>query len=76
MKNVPTTEASPVEELVTLAKPGGERDVTLFTAAGPLRFLEGRARDVPLAVARELAGPGWTIEPLVKLKASDGRNEA
>ncbi len=59
------------EPLVSLAKPGGERDVTLFTAHGPVRFLEGRAHGVPLSVARELAGPGWTIEPLVKLKASD-----
>ncbi len=68
--NVPATEGYAGEELVTLARPGGERDVTLFTAAGPIRFLEGRAR-VPLSVARELAGPGWTIEPLVKLKSSD-----
>ncbi len=70
-----TTEDYAGEELVTLAKPGEERDITLLTAAGPIRFLEGRAR-VPLSVARELAGPGWTIEPLVKLKASDERNEA
>jgi hypothetical protein len=75
MKNVPTAEASPVEEFVTLVRPGEERDITLLTAHGHVRFLEGRAR-VPLAVARELAGPGWTIEPLVKLKASDERNEA
>ncbi len=76
MKNVPTTEGLAGEPLVTLAKPGGERDVTLLTAHGPIRFLEGRAHDVPLSVAHELAGPGWTIEPLVKLKASNGRNEA
>ncbi len=76
MKNVPTTEDYAGGELVTLARPGGERDVVLFTAHGPVRFLEGRAHDVPLSVARELAGPGWSIEPLVKLKASNGRNEA
>ncbi len=76
MKNVPTTEASPVEELVTLAKPGGEKEVTLFTASGPIRFIEGRAHGVPLSVARELAGPGWSIEPLVKLQRTDERNEA
>ncbi|MDP9486497.1 MAG: hypothetical protein M3Q49_12075 [Actinomycetota bacterium] len=76
MKNVPTTEASPVEELVTLARPGGERDVVLFTAHGPVRFLEGRAHNVPLSVARELAGPGWSIEPLVTLQRTDERNEA
>lgn len=51
----------PGDEPVMLARPGGEKDVTLFTAAGPVRFLEGRAC-VPLAVARELAGPGWSIE--------------
>ncbi|MDP9486064.1 MAG: hypothetical protein M3Q49_09825 [Actinomycetota bacterium] len=71
-----TTEDYAGEPLVSLAKPGEERDVILVTAAGPIRFLEGRAHDVPLSVARELAGPGWTIEPLVKLKASDERNEA
>ncbi len=59
------------EELVTLAKPGGERDVTLFTAHGPVRFLEGRAHGVPLSVARELAGPGWTIEPQATLQRTD-----
>ncbi len=76
MKNVPTTEDPAGAELVILARPGGERDITLLTAYGPIRFLEGRAHNVPLSIARELAGPGWTIEPLVKLKASDGRNEA
>jgi hypothetical protein len=71
-----TTEDYAGEELVTLAKPGEQRDVTLVTAAGPIRFLEGRAHDVPLSVARELAGPGWVLELPVKLKASDERNEA
>ena len=52
------------EELVTLVRPGGEKDVTLFTEAGPIRFLEGRARNVPLPLAEELARqPGWTVEP-------------
>ncbi len=73
--NVPTTEGLAGEPLVTLAKPGGERDVTLLTAHGPIRFLEGRAR-VPLAVARGLAGPAWTIEPPVTLQRTDERNEA
>jgi hypothetical protein len=76
MKNVPTTEASPGEELVTLVRPGGERDVTLFTAHGPVRFLEGRAHDVPLSVARELAAAGWTIEPQATLKETDGKETA
>lgn len=73
---IPTTEASPVEELVTLARPGGERDVTLLTAHGPIRFVEGRAHNVPLSIAQDLAGAGWSIEPAAKLKASDERNEA
>ncbi len=52
------------EELVTVCKPGGEKDVTYVSAAGPIRFLEGKAR-VPLSVARQLAAgrSGWTIEP-------------
>jgi hypothetical protein len=65
-----TTEDYASAELVTLARPGGERDVTVFTAAGSIRFLEGRAR-VPLSVAQELAGPGWSIEPLVTLQRTD-----
>ncbi len=69
--NVPTTEDPAGGVLVTLAKPGGERDVTLLTAAGPIRFLEGRAHNVPLPVARELAGPGWSIEPPVTLQRTD-----
>ncbi len=71
-----TTEDYSGEELVTLARPGGERDATVFTAAGPIRFLEGRAHNVPLSVARELAEPGWSIEPLVMLQRTDERNEA
>ncbi len=66
-----TTKDYAGEELVTLAKPGGEKEVTLFTASGPIRFLEGRAHNVPLSVARELAGPGWSIEPLVTLQRTD-----
>ena len=51
------------EELVVLVRPGPERDIVLFTEAGPIRFFESRAR-VPLSVAEELARrPGWTIEP-------------
>ena len=74
------TERSPeypsVEELVTLAKPGGEKDVTLFTAAGPIRFVEDRAHGVPLSVARGLAGPGWSIEPHVTLQRTDRKETA
>ncbi len=71
MKNVPTTEDRAGEELVTLARPGGEKDVTLLTAHGPVRFLEGRAHGVPLSVARELAGVGWSIELPVTLQRTD-----
>jgi hypothetical protein len=53
------------EELVTVAGPADQRDVTYVSEAGPIRFLEGRAYGVPLSVARKLAEgrPGWTIEP-------------
>ena len=53
------------EELVTLAKPADEKDVTYFSEVGPLRFIEGKAHGVPLSVAGKLAAgrPGWTIEP-------------
>lgn len=64
------------EEFVTLAKPGGEKDVTLFAAAGPIRFLEGRAHGVPLSVALELAGPGWSIEPRANLKEPETKKRA
>ena len=51
------------EQLVTLAKPGPERDIVLLTQHGPIRFIEGRAR-VPLSVAEELSRrPGWALEP-------------
>ncbi len=69
------TENPAGEELVTLAKPGVEKDVTYLTMAGAIRFVEGRAR-VPLSVAEELAGPGWSIEPQVTLKETGERNEA
>ncbi len=69
--NVPTTEGLAAEERVTLVKPGAEKDVTYLTTAGAIRFVEGRAHDVPLAVARELAGPGWSIEPPVTLQRTD-----
>ncbi len=53
------------EELVTVCKPGDEKDVTYLSEVGPIRFVEGKAYGVPLSVARKLAGgrPGWTIEP-------------
>ncbi len=56
---------APLEEapLVTVVKPGGEKDITLLTEAGPIRFLEGRAHGVPLPVALKLVSPGWAIEP-------------
>lgn len=62
------------EKLVTLARPGGERDVTVLGPSGPVRFLEGRA-DVPLSVALELAGPGWSIEPKTTLEKTDDRRK-
>lgn len=65
-----------VGETVTLVKPGGEKDVTYLSAAGPIRFLEGRAEGVPLPVARELAGPGWSIEPRPTLKETDRKETA
>ena len=66
---------STTEELVTLCRPGNEKDVTYLGAAGAVRFVEGRA-SVPLSVAREMAGPGWSIEPHVKLKETDHRSNA
>ncbi len=64
-----TDRRDPEEELVTLAGPADQKDVTYLTGAGPLRFLEGRStHGVPLRIARELAGPGWQIEPLVVLQ--------
>ncbi len=61
-----TDRRDPEEELVTLAGPADQKDVTYLTGAGPLRFLEGRStHGVPLRVARELAArPGWWLEPL------------
>jgi len=58
----------PAEEPVTLARPGGERDVILLSEFGPIRFLEGRAHGVPLRVALRLAGPGWAVEPPARLE--------
>ena len=62
-------------ETVTLARPGGERDVPVLGPSGPVRFLEGRA-DGPLSVALELAGPGWVIEPRPELQTENERSEA
>jgi hypothetical protein len=66
----------PTEELVTLARPGGEKDVTLLSEFGGIRFLEGRAHGVPLRVALKLAGPGWAIEPPARLEQThkEGRD--
>ncbi len=61
-------------ELVTLVRPGAETDIVYLSAFGPVSFREGRAI-VPLAIAREMAGPGWSIEPQVKLRTNE-RNEA
>ncbi len=71
-------DLSPGEGLVTLVRPGTEKDVTLLSAWGEIRFLEGRSvRGVPLRIARKLAGPGWTIEPLVVLREeTDERSQA
>jgi hypothetical protein len=64
-KNTETVD----EELVTVAKPGEEKDVTYLSEAGPIRFSEGKAYGVSLSVARKLADgrPGWTIEPVPRL---------
>ncbi len=72
MKNVPTAEASPGEELVTVLRPGNENDVTYLSPAGGVRFVEGRAHDVPFAVARAIVGPGWIIKPQTKLQRTEG----
>ncbi len=68
----------PEEELATLVRPGTEKDVMFLCSAGPIRFVEGRSvRGVPLSVARELAGPGWQIEPQVVLREeTDERSQA
>ncbi len=64
-----TDQWDPGEERVVLVRPGGEHDITLLTTAGAIRFVEGRSiRAIPLSVAKELAGPGWQIEPLVVLQ--------
>jgi hypothetical protein len=70
------TRAAAGEELVNLLKPGPERDVTYLSAAGEIRFVEGRAEGVPLSVARELAGPSWSIEPRPVLEGTDERRMA
>ncbi len=53
------------EERVVLVRPGGEHDITLLNGVtAPLRFVGGRTvRPLPLRIARELAGPGWWMEP-------------
>jgi hypothetical protein len=58
------------EEFVSVVKPADENDVTYFSGAGSVRFLEGRARGVPLSVARKLTEgrPGWLIEPAPTLR--------
>ncbi len=61
----------PQEELVVLVRPGNEHDITLLSAAGPIRFVQSRSVEgVPLSVARELAGPGWWIEPYEEYERS------
>ncbi len=58
-------DSPPGEELVALVMPVVAKDVTYLSTAGEIRFVEGRSvRGVPLSVARDLAGPGWWIEPL------------
>ncbi len=59
------------EELVNLLKPGTERDIIYLSAVGEIRFVEGRAEGVPLSVARELAGPSWSIESRPVLEGTD-----
>ncbi len=56
------------EELVTVLRPGNEHDVTYLSPAGAVRFLEGRAHNVPLEVARAMVGPGWIIKPQTQLQ--------
>jgi hypothetical protein len=68
------TRAAAGEELVNLLKPGPERDIIYLSAVGEVRFVEGRAEGVPLSVARELAGPGWSIEPRPTLEGTDERS--
>ena len=55
----------PTEALVTVAKPGDEKDVTYLSEVGEVRFVEGKAHGVPLSVARKLANGrvGWVVEP-------------
>ena len=51
------------EHLVVVVRPGGEKDITMITEFGEVRFIEGRAL-LPLSLARELARrPGWCVEP-------------
>ncbi len=69
-ENEPERRREAEEELVALVGPADQKDVTYLTEAGPIRFVEGRAR-VPLSVARKLARaprPGWLIEPRPLLK--------
>jgi hypothetical protein len=57
---------------VVLIKPGGEKDITYVGPSGPIRFVEGRA-EVPLSVARKLAGPGWWTEKIDNLAKGSKR---
>ncbi len=61
----------PEEERVILVRPGTEKDVTLLSTWGEIRFLEGRSvRGVPLRIAQKLAGPGWWMEPYEEYERS------
>ncbi len=66
-----TARQDPQEVLVVLVRPGTEKDVTLLSTWGEIRFLEGRSTaPVPLRIARELVGPGWSIEPYEEYERS------
>ncbi len=59
-----TDRRDPEEERVVLVGPADQKDVTLLSAWGEIRFVEGRSvRAIPLSVAKEVAGPGWWMEP-------------
>lgn len=62
-QNIRSLEGLENSEYVTVAKHGEHGNAVLFTGAGPIRLLEGKAR-VPVSVARMLVTEsGWTIEP-------------
>ncbi len=61
----------PEEERVILIMPADQKDVTYLSTCGAIRFVEGRSVEgVPLSVARELAGPGWWMEPYEEYERS------